>query len=220
LYISTLELSSDTPEEGIRPYYGWLWAKMWLMGFELFGRAVSALTSRAIAPAPHLFIVCVGAVRVRMLSWSCISPSTMWVLWMKPSSPDLLASAFETPHQSQNSFLGLFPCVCVCMCGFCACLLIHVQEPLSKERYQNTNSDSVLLTEPNSMAKSDWSHSMNELSYAYHRVTEEIRKVLMFSVILHKINEIYLKTKQNKKPCPWRSEETLNPCVNTWAALH
>ena len=36
------ELSSDTPEEGVRSHYGWLWATMWLLGFELrtFGRAV------------------------------------------------------------------------------------------------------------------------------------------------------------------------------------
>jgi hypothetical protein len=53
LYISTLLLSSDTPEEGIRSHYRWLWATMWLLGFELriFGREVSALTRWAISPA-------------------------------------------------------------------------------------------------------------------------------------------------------------------------
>jgi hypothetical protein len=42
LYVSTLSLSSDTPEEGVRFRYGWLWATMWLLGFELwtFRRAV------------------------------------------------------------------------------------------------------------------------------------------------------------------------------------
>jgi hypothetical protein len=46
LYISTLLLSSDIPEEAIRSHYRWLWATMWLLGFELrtFGRAISALT--------------------------------------------------------------------------------------------------------------------------------------------------------------------------------
>jgi hypothetical protein len=36
--ISSLQLSSDTPEEGVRSHYRWLW----LLGFELrtFGRAV------------------------------------------------------------------------------------------------------------------------------------------------------------------------------------
>jgi hypothetical protein len=29
--MSTLWLSSDTPEEGIRSHYRWLWASMWLL---------------------------------------------------------------------------------------------------------------------------------------------------------------------------------------------
>jgi hypothetical protein len=47
MYVSTLLLSSDTPEEGIGSHYRWL-------GFELrtSGRAVSALNLRAISPAP------------------------------------------------------------------------------------------------------------------------------------------------------------------------
>ena len=54
MYVSTLELSSDTPEEGIiRPHYRWLWATMWLLGLELraSGRAVSPLNCWAISPA-------------------------------------------------------------------------------------------------------------------------------------------------------------------------
>jgi hypothetical protein len=58
LYISTLSLSSDTPEEGVRFCYGWLWATMWLLGFELrtFGRAVgcSYPLSHLTSP-PHTF---------------------------------------------------------------------------------------------------------------------------------------------------------------------
>jgi hypothetical protein len=48
-------LSSDTPEEGIRSHYRWLWATMWLLGIELrtFGRAVSVLNRWAISPAPQ-----------------------------------------------------------------------------------------------------------------------------------------------------------------------
>jgi len=54
IYVSTLSLSSDTPEEGIRFCYRWLWSTMWLLGFELrtSGRAVSALNHWAISPAP------------------------------------------------------------------------------------------------------------------------------------------------------------------------
>jgi len=52
-YRSTLLLSSDTPEEGIRSHYRWLWATMSLLGFELrtSGRADSALNCWAISPA-------------------------------------------------------------------------------------------------------------------------------------------------------------------------
>ena len=52
IYVSTPSLSSDTPEEGIRFPYWWLWATMWLLGFELktFGRAVGTLNCWAISP--------------------------------------------------------------------------------------------------------------------------------------------------------------------------
>jgi hypothetical protein len=45
MYVSTLSLSSDTTEEGIRSHYRWLWATMWLLGIELrtSGRAVLAV---------------------------------------------------------------------------------------------------------------------------------------------------------------------------------
>jgi hypothetical protein len=51
-------LSSDTPEEGIRPHYRWLWTTMWLQGIELrtSGRAVSVLNCWAISPAPQIFV--------------------------------------------------------------------------------------------------------------------------------------------------------------------
>jgi len=56
LSVSTLSLSSDTPEEGIRSHYRWLWATMWLLGIELrtFGRAVSAPNHWAISPTRFL----------------------------------------------------------------------------------------------------------------------------------------------------------------------
>jgi hypothetical protein len=43
--MSTLLLSSDTAELGIRSHYRWMRATMWLLGIELrfSGRAVSAL---------------------------------------------------------------------------------------------------------------------------------------------------------------------------------
>jgi hypothetical protein len=58
MYLSTLLLSSDTPEEGIWSHYGWFWATMWLLGIELriSGRAVSALNYWAISPARRSLI--------------------------------------------------------------------------------------------------------------------------------------------------------------------
>ena len=59
LYVSTLWLSSDTPEEGVRSHYGWLWATMWLLGFELrtFGRAVGCSYPLSHLTSPNLLIL-------------------------------------------------------------------------------------------------------------------------------------------------------------------
>jgi hypothetical protein len=56
LYVSTLLLSSDTPEEGVRSRFRWLWATMSWLRFELgtFGRAVGALNLWAISPASFI----------------------------------------------------------------------------------------------------------------------------------------------------------------------
>jgi hypothetical protein len=58
--MSKLLLSSDTAEEGIESHYRWLWATMWLLGFELrtSGRVVSALNCWAISPAQIFFKGC------------------------------------------------------------------------------------------------------------------------------------------------------------------
>ena len=74
LYLSSLSLSSDTLEEGARSHYRWLWATMWLLGFEFrtFGRAVSALTRWVISPTPiTMFKPCNGGVSgtLRQQSW-------------------------------------------------------------------------------------------------------------------------------------------------------
>jgi hypothetical protein len=57
MYMSTLYLSLDTPEEHIRSHYRWLWATRWLLGIELCtsGRAVSALHPWAMLQ-PHIFL--------------------------------------------------------------------------------------------------------------------------------------------------------------------
>jgi hypothetical protein len=57
MYVSTLLLFSDTPEEGIKSHYRWLWATMGLLGIELRTprRAVSALKHWAISPALYFY---------------------------------------------------------------------------------------------------------------------------------------------------------------------
>ena len=58
MYVNTLLLSSDTPEEGVRSHNGWLWATMWPLGIELrtSRRAVSALNPWAISLAYKLYL--------------------------------------------------------------------------------------------------------------------------------------------------------------------
>jgi hypothetical protein len=58
MYVSTLSLSPDTPEEGTGSHYRCLWAAMWLLGIELrtSERIVSAFNHWAITPPPEMFL--------------------------------------------------------------------------------------------------------------------------------------------------------------------
>jgi hypothetical protein len=53
LYMSTLSLSSDTAEEGIKAYYRWLWATTWVLGIKwgTSRRTVNTLNLWAISAA-------------------------------------------------------------------------------------------------------------------------------------------------------------------------
>jgi hypothetical protein len=75
-----LLLFSDAPEEGIRSHYGWLWATMWLLGFELrtFRRAVSALNHWAISPAPYGSFNTTASVLIT----PCTLNRLCWGLWV------------------------------------------------------------------------------------------------------------------------------------------
>ena len=72
-------MSSDTPEEGIRSYYRWLWATTWLLGFELrtSGRTVNALTHWAISPAPKFLLLNVYGNYAYVNVWR----RGHWILW-------------------------------------------------------------------------------------------------------------------------------------------
>jgi hypothetical protein len=110
-YMSTLSLSSDTLEEGIRSYYRWLRVTMWLLGFELrtSGKAVS---SQGSWPPSHLsspwlvswyffvWLVLVLQDRVSLCSPGC--PGT--------HSVDQAGPKLRDPPASANQVLGLKAC--------------------------------------------------------------------------------------------------------------
>ena len=80
LYMSTLLLSWDTPEEGFRYHYRWLWATIWLLGIEFRtpGRTVSALNCWAISPAPYkwflmsIWVLRLGLYESPFLGTNCV----------------------------------------------------------------------------------------------------------------------------------------------------
>ena len=154
LYVSTLLLSSDTPEEGVRTHYGWLWATMWLLWFELrtFGRAVGCSYPLSHLTSPWLFFVLFFWDRVSLCSPGC--PGT--------HSVNQAGLELRNPLASASQVLGLKACathtqlLCVyfidhifytykcwlwllkwtnhfvlCRNNFCNLHLIHVKPPFS-----------------------------------------------------------------------------------------
>jgi hypothetical protein len=83
IYVSTLLLFLDTPEEGIKPHYRWLWANMWLLGIELrtSGRAVSALNQWAISLTQIFYIFTVTLCVLTMSR--CSLTITLYDLYRK-----------------------------------------------------------------------------------------------------------------------------------------
>jgi hypothetical protein len=51
-YISTLFLSSDTPEKAIRSHYKWLWFAMWFLGIEFRTSGRAAISASSPNPCP------------------------------------------------------------------------------------------------------------------------------------------------------------------------
>jgi hypothetical protein len=113
MYMCILSISSDTPEEGIRSHYGWLWANMWLLGIELrtSGREVSALNRWGISPAPnwefYIFIWKQLARRLtsRQLGWRSYSPCPQWHTYSNKATPPNSATPWAKHIQSTTSWL-------------------------------------------------------------------------------------------------------------------
>ena len=72
MFMNTLPLSSDTPEEGIGSHYRRLWATMWLLGIDglrTSGRVVSALNYRGISPAQNTIFFLLVFIFLPQGSW-------------------------------------------------------------------------------------------------------------------------------------------------------
>ena len=110
-YVNTLWLSSDIPEEDVRSHYEWLWATMWLLGFELgtFGRAVSFLTCWTISPAPIFFILSsLISVKFLLQHFRELEVCFLSVLWgIEPMASCMLASTSRQSHSSRAKWFGL-----------------------------------------------------------------------------------------------------------------
>jgi hypothetical protein len=96
-------LSSDTLEEGVRSHYRWLWANMWVLGFELrtSRRAVGALNCWAISPAPfYLFFFTLDFIFLLVHSLTVPHP-------IPPLLPTLPSSPWGCPHHNINDSMRI-----------------------------------------------------------------------------------------------------------------
>ena len=81
--MSTLLLSSDTPEENIGSHYRWLWITMWLLGIKLrtSERAVSAVLLTAepsLQPSPFLLKNAICFIFLESGSHYIVLPETLY----------------------------------------------------------------------------------------------------------------------------------------------
>jgi hypothetical protein len=90
-------------EEDVRSHYRWLWATMWLLGFELktFGRAVSVLTRWAISPARWDGLLraqlLLQRTQVQFLAPTFLAHNWQWLQFLRIWCP-LLASISPSTH--------------------------------------------------------------------------------------------------------------------------
>lgn len=102
MYVSTMSLSIDTSEEDFGSHYRGLWVTMQLLGIELrtSRRAVSALNSWAISPAPTVVLI-ISHYKSRIrLSQYCVCVCT---------------------------HVGVSTCTCVRYACVCVCLCVSVE---------------------------------------------------------------------------------------------
>ena len=102
----TVAVFRHTPEKGIRAHYGWLWATMWLLRFELrtFGRAVSALNRWAIPPALELIF----KLKIDSLSYTISWPLFFLPTLFPATTPSPISPILLSPRSSSH-----LPCLLV-----------------------------------------------------------------------------------------------------------
>ena len=86
--------------------YGWLWATMWLLGFELrtFGRAVGALNRWAISPPPRYFLFTFQMMSPFLFPlWKPTIPSPLPLLTNPPTPTSL---SWHTPTMRHQALSG------------------------------------------------------------------------------------------------------------------
>jgi hypothetical protein len=100
--------SSNTPEEGIRSHYRWLWGTVWWLQIELrtSERAVSALNRWAISPAPEQYTLNGWVTTYVNNSPIKLSPEE---LKNKPSDPSLLHPVLFDARSSDRVLQGAGP---------------------------------------------------------------------------------------------------------------
>ena len=79
IYMSTLSLSSDTPEEHIRSHYRWLWVIMWLLRIEL---RISGTVLLTAGPSS--------------------SPTLLWVMWTMWAAFSIQTTLSAQLHLQRN----------------------------------------------------------------------------------------------------------------------
>ena len=102
----TLSFSSDTPEEGNKSHYRWLWATMWMLGIELrtLRRVGSSLNHWAISLAPQHPIFEAGSLTESGDYW--FSQADEWAREGCPHPPIPPSSAGDPNSGPQTRMAG------------------------------------------------------------------------------------------------------------------
>jgi hypothetical protein len=154
LHVSTLKLSSDTTEEGVRSYYRWLWATMWFLGFELwtFRRAVgcsyplSHLTSPSYVLLMDVVPKASSATFSRVCKLSQVAPDqAIWLLFVGYMVMVHHSNTLQHVLPTTLCFVCLdFGVILYLSLSLCVCVCTHVSS--YSWRFSIAQADLLLAT--------------------------------------------------------------------------